>query len=664
MKKMILVAIFLGFIKLALGQNQVIDSLRQQLAVAKSDSAKIRALYDIGDYYAFVQFDSSIIYANQTADLSNQVDNQYGKFLGLRCIFHAYNCQGNFPKALEAVLSMQKIVEHLENNSQIEIISGAHYFLGVLYREMGDFAKAIVWLRQAIKESQAAGEPMAEVFPSYSQLAIIYLKRNQIDSSLVNAEKGYKLGLQSKKWQRYLSLAMSALGNIYLNKGDYKLAEDYFLLGIQHSKRYNNIYFETRNYNLLARLFNKIGNQNSCIYYARISLQLCQQHNFSEFKQEAAQLLAQVYELQNKPDSALKYLHIELVAKDSVFSPSKVQEFQKTDFSYQKQQQELQQKLEQAESLYKNRLKEYLLLAGIIFLLLVAGGLWRRNIYKQKSFALVQKQKEEIQSTLTQLKSTQFQLIQSEKMASLGELTAGIAHEIQNPLNFVNNFSEVNKELIGEMKEALNNQSTDQALRLAEDIEKNTDKVVVHGKRADAIVKGMLQHSKSTTGQKEPTNINVLADEYLRLAYHGLRAKDKNFNSTMQTNFDESIKEINIIPQDIGRVLLNLYNNAFYATSEKKKAHPDGYEPTVFVTTEKAGAKIVIKVRDNGPGIPQKVVDKIFQPFFTTKPTGQGTGLGLSISYDIVKKHGGDLNVETEEGVGSTFKIILPDAIT
>ena len=664
MKKMILVAIFLGFIKLALGQNQVIDSLKQQLVLANSDSAKIRALYYIGDYYAFVQFDSSIFYANQTIDLSNQLNNPFGKFAGLRCIFHAYNCQGNFPKALEAVLSMQKIVVQPNNTSQIEIIVGTHYFLGVLYREMGNFPKAIALQRQAIQENQAAGKSMDNISFAYSQLAIIYLKRNQIDSALVNAEKGYKLGLQSKKYKEYLSLAMAALGSIYVEKGNYKLAEDYFLLGIQHSKRYNNIYFEIRNYNLLASLFNKTGYQDSCIYYAGISLQLSQQNNFSEFKEDAAQLLAQVYELQNKPDSALKYLHIELVAKDSVFSPSKVQDFQKTDFIYQSQQQELQQKLQQAELLYKNRLKEYLLLAGIILLLLVAGGLWRRNIYKQKSFVLVQKQKEEIQSTLTQLKSTQSQLIQSEKMASLGELTAGIAHEIQNPLNFVNNFSEVNTEMLQEMKEEMDNGNIMQAKSIANEIISNEQKISQHGKRADAIVKGMLQHSQSTTGQKAPTNINVLADEYLRLSYHGLRAKDKNFNSTMQTNFDERIKEINIIPQDIGRVLLNLYNNAFYATSEKKKAHLEGYEPTVSVTTEKAGAKIVIKVRDNGPGIPQKVVDKIFQPFFTTKPTGQGTGLGLSISYDIVKKHGGELNVETEEGVGSTFKIILPDSIT
>ena len=245
-------------------------------------------------------------------------------------------------------------------------------------------------------------------------------------------------------------------------------------------------------------------------------------------------------------------------------------------------------------------------------------------------------------------------------MASLGELTAGIAHEIQNPLNFVNNFSEVNTELIDELKSELATGNTQQAIELADNIKENEQKINHHGKRADAIVKGMLQHSRTSTGIKEPTDINALADEYLRLAYHGLRAKDKSFNATMKTDYDESIGNINVIPQDIGRVILNLITNAFYAVTEKKKQQPEGYEPTVTVSTKKAGGKIQVSVKDNGNGIPQKVLDKIFQPFFTTKPTGQGTGLGLSLSYDIVKAHGGELKVETKEGEFAEFIITLP----
>jgi signal transduction histidine kinase len=274
-----------------------------------------------------------------------------------------------------------------------------------------------------------------------------------------------------------------------------------------------------------------------------------------------------------------------------------------------------------------------------------------------------------LNQSLEHLKATQSQLIQAEKMASLGELTAGIAHEIQNPLNFVNNFSEVNSELIEELKnEKLKVKSERDELlenELLNDIAENSEKINHHGKRADAIVKGMLQHSRSSSGIKEPTNINALADEYLRLSYHGLRSKDKSFNATIKTDFDESIGNINIIPQDIGRVILNVITNAFYAVAEKNTStgsvpKEPKYEPTISVSTKKINDKVFISVKDNGNGIAQKVQDKIFQPFFTTKPTGQGTGLGLSLSYDIVKAHGGEIKVETKEMEGSDFIIILP----
>ena len=266
----------------------------------------------------------------------------------------------------------------------------------------------------------------------------------------------------------------------------------------------------------------------------------------------------------------------------------------------------------------------------------------------------------QLNRSLTELKSTQAQLIQSEKMASLGELTAGIAHEIQNPLNFVNNFSEVNAELIDEMQQEMDKGNLADAKAISNDIKENEQKINHHGKRADAIVKGMLQHSHSSSAVKEPTDINKLADEYLRLAYHGLHAKDKNFNATLKTDFDTSIGNLNIIPQDIGRVILNLITNAFYAVNEKNKSGVENYEPTVLVSTKKVDDKVLISVKDNGNGIPQKIVDKIFQPFFTTKPTGQGTGLGLSMAYDIVKVYGGDIKIHTEENQGSIFIITLP----
>ena len=276
--------------------------------------------------------------------------------------------------------------------------------------------------------------------------------------------------------------------------------------------------------------------------------------------------------------------------------------------------------------------------------------------------------------SLEELKAAQAQLIQSEKMASLGELTAGIAHEIQNPLNFVNNFSEVSTELVDEMNEELAtgnkqyaignvqeaNANLQNAIEIANDLKQNLEKINHHGKRAGDIVKGMLQHSRTSSGQKELTDINSLADEYLRLAFHGLKAKDKTFNAAMKTDFDETIGPVKIIPQDIGRVVLNLITNAFYAVNERRKQQTGGYEPVISVRTNKRNDQIEIHVKDNGNGIPESIREKIFQPFFTTKPTGQGTGLGLSLSYDIIKAHAGELRVETKEGEGSTFIIQLP----
>ena len=280
---------------------------------------------------------------------------------------------------------------------------------------------------------------------------------------------------------------------------------------------------------------------------------------------------------------------------------------------------------------------------------------------RYEDFNKLEKAKERVESTLSDLKATQNQLVQSEKMASLGELTAGIAHEIQNPLNFVNNFSEVSMELIDEIQEEIDKGDLEEAMAIMEDIKQNLDKINHHGKRADGIVKGMLQHSRSSSGEKEPTDLNVLADEYLRLAYHGLRAKDKAFNAILETHFDESIGKVKVLPQDMGRVILNLITNAFYVVQKKKEQQPEGYEPTVTVTTRKVGNKVLITVKDNGNGIPGTIKEKIFQPFFTTKPTGQGTGLGLSMSYDIVTKgHGGELKVETKEGQGTTFTISIP----
>lgn len=296
------------------------------------------------------------------------------------------------------------------------------------------------------------------------------------------------------------------------------------------------------------------------------------------------------------------------------------------------------------------------------------------ELIKKQNIILEEKVTErtiELNNSLEKLQSTQTQLIHSGKLASLGELTAGIAHEIQNPLNFVNNFSELSVDLVKELNEEITKPQIDKSLvtELFDDLKQNQEKINLHGKRASSIVKSMLEHSRERTGIKELTDINVIVDEYFRLSYHGLRAKDKNFNTAMESHFDQSLPKVNIIPQDFGRVVLNLINNAFYAVNERRFMeskmdpinHQKLYEPCVSVTTERVGNNILIHVKDNGAGIPENIKDKIFNPFFTTKPPGQGTGLGLSLSHEIIEKgHGGVLNVDSTEGVGTEFIIQIP----
>jgi two-component system, NtrC family, sensor kinase len=456
---------------------------------------------------------------------------------------------------------------------------------------------------------------------------------------------------------------------------NYELARQYYFLGLGIIKRYPPYLLTVRFYNSYARFLRKTGDLDSCIYYARMAVQLCQNRNYGEHATDAAAILTQAYEARQMPDSALKYMKAMMAIRDTIFNSAKLQQVALLNFDEGQRQRDIAV----AKERYRNQVRFYALISAVIIFLLLSAILYRNNRNKQRANAILEFQKKEIdqqrtkaEQTLKELRSTQKQLIQAEKMASLGELTAGIAHEIQNPLNFVNNFSDVNRELIEELKNHLASGDTklesEEPGEILNDIDQNLEKISFHGKRADAIVRSMLQHSRISSGQKEPTDVNSLCDEYLRLAYHGFRAKDKSFNAEIKTDFDNSIGKINMVPQDIGRVILNLINNAFYAVNERAascKLLAISYEPRAIVQTRKikgnANSELAeIRVIDNGNGVPQNIVDKIFQPFFTTKPAGQGTGLGLSLAYDIVKAHGGEIKVETKDNEGSEFIILLP----
>jgi signal transduction histidine kinase len=575
---------------------------------------------------------------------------------------------GNYPKALEIRLENIQLAE--KEKDKFILINTIRNTLND-YTAMKDYQNVLLYskLMDSILNTQDSKTPAVIYFHRealYNRASAFY-KMHLLDSALYYAKKRAEIDAAFNN-------------NIDLLFGNLLLADIYAAMGNTDSAMYKYRFISANAPGYIgyvaanakagmAKLFQKQGRLDSALNYARQALSYFQNNKLSVqswgensnfFIAEISPLVAELYKANNQPDSAYKYLQLSIAVKDSLYNTDKIRQFQTLGFNEANRRLQLEQQSREEKQRYETKIKMYGLISIITGFVVLAFVLYRNNRHKQKANILLQSQKQEIETTLGELKNTQKQLIQSEKMASLGELTAGIAHEIQNPLNFVNNFSEVNNELIDEMNEELNKGNIEDAKAISSNIKQNLEKINHHGKRADAIVKGMLQHSRSSSGQKEPININALADEYLRLAYHGLRAKDKLFNAAMKTDFDASIGNINIIPQDIGRVILNLITNAFYVVDEKKKSGVENYEPTVSVSTKKINDKVEIKVSDNGNGIPQKVLDKIFQPFFTTKPTGQGTGLGLSLSYDIVKAHGGEIKVETKEGEGSEFIIQLP----
>jgi signal transduction histidine kinase len=553
--------------------------------------------------------------------------------------------------------TIEKTIWHLSpgqnpRSARMLLISDIYDLIGLLNAYTGNWIvnteNQLKNYREAEKYAIAAGDRGKIAYINF-HMGIAYMNEGKLDSAVILIEKAMTT-FSDLKDKSGLGRAMKFLGDTYEKMGNFNLAANTLFQSIAFLKETNDHLHLGLGYISLSRVFLDLNKNDSALYYAKEGLKIFEKRKDQAWKRDAYNLLTYCFDQLGRTDSAIVYLKLSKSLSDSL----SVEE-RKNLLAFQDvvvEEQVKREKLENERIQTNNKIKTYSLIAGLVILSLIGLILYRNN-KKDKKAKLV------LEKTLKDLKSTQSQLIQSEKMASLGELTAGIAHEIQNPLNFVNNFSEVNRELVDELQNELKSGKIEEAIAISNNIKDNEEKISHHGKRADAIVKGMLQHSQGSSGVKQLTDINVLSEEYLRLAYQGLRAKDKNFNATLKTEFDPAIGKINIIPQDIGRVMLNLINNAFYAVDEKKKQQPENYAPVVSLSTKKSGEKILISVKDNGNGIPLKVLDKIFQPFFTTKPTGQGTGLGLSLSYDIVKAHGGELSVETKERVGSEFIIQL-----
>jgi two-component system NtrC family sensor kinase len=558
-----------------------------------------------------------------------------------------YRLMGNYTKALECHYKSIAIATKVDNKSQIAF---SYNQLGHIYKDREENDKAIQIYRIALFYSEEGGGKIVKYAPPMN-LGAVYLNEGKLDSSIYYSNRGLEvLHLFNENENNFIATMLGNLGGAYSKMNKKKEAEKYFqrALSIVTKPDYTSTRVKQGVFFTIADHFRRNQQLDSSLFYSKLAITTVENTVFSYLMAKPAKMLSEIYDGKNA-DSTVKYLNIYLKTNEVINSTRVTQQLQVMAFEEEQRNLELEQARKEAQA----RLKIYFLIAGLLLVSVFGLLMLRNNKQKQKINA-------KLENTLANLQATQKQLIQSEKMASLGELTAGIAHEIQNPLNFVNNFSEVSTELVKEMVQEVEKGNTEEVKAIANDVVQNLEKINHHGQRASDIVKGMLQHSRTSSGVKEPTDINALADEYLRLAYHGLRAKDKSFNATLKTDFDETIGNISIIPQDIGRVILNLITNAFYVVNEKAKAL-ENYEPTVSVNTKKANNSIEIKVSDNGGGVPPIILDKIFQPFFTTKPTGQGTGLGLSMSFDIVTKgHGGMLTVTTEEGVGTTFTITLP----
>ena len=629
---------------------QYIDSLKQQLANAKADTTRVLLLKALGSQYLLSDPATAKAYFQEGFDLSRSLSYRKGEADCLRFLGNVIKRQGEYPLALNNFIRALAISESINDSSGISAGLG---HIGDIYSDQGDHYKARNYFMRA-KEIDEKIHKNEELILMLLNIGKSYYRQNIADSAFIFLNQCYKLASENR-FHFVMDGVFTTLGQLHASKENNTEAMNYFRKSIPFSVSKGAYANLSDSYLGIANLFYKSDQTDSCISYGIKSLAEAKTVNYVKGIMASSQLLSDAYHGLNN-DEAFKYYKIAMTAKDSLFNAEKVRQLQELGFA---EQQRLQT-LEDAKLDYQNKIRSYTLLSLVGAFMAIAIILLIANRNKIKANRMLHQQKEEIQRTLNELKTAQAQLVQSEKMASLGELTAGIAHEIQNPLNFVNNFSEVNKELLSELKGEIAKGNIEEVTLLANNVIDNQEKINHHGKRADAIVKGMLQHSRSSTSQRENTNINNLIDEYVRLAFHGMRAKDKSFNTTINTNFDESIGEISVVPQDIGRVILNLLNNAFYAVTDKRKLLGEKFEPIVSVATKRVNNNVLVSVKDNGVGISPQMVDKIFQPFFTTKPTGQGTGLGLSLSYDIVKAHAGELNVETIEREGSTFTFSLP----
>jgi len=659
MNKTIYLLAFLLFTTSSFAQNKIerIDSLKLVYQTSERDSNLVNTCGRLVYHYFQLNIDSAIYYANVAQEVANELDDERAMLTAKMAMGRAYS-ERDIPASMNYQYEALKLAQKLNDQ---QTIASCYHSIGLLYLYAGSNEKYIDYLRKErsiylqLGNTRRAKSCLSEIGGMYSNKhpdsARYYLNLAGTDSVHWNSE-----------YHQYY------WGNTEKDTNPEK-ARAHFLRSLEISINKNNL----RGYSLASRwlciFLQEQGQIDSAIVVGKDGLAAAYELGFLRGIRNNSEQLHKIYDEQDQVDSAYKYLSININARDELLSQEKIDQIQQTSIREQRRAQQLQAEKDQIQAQIR------FFGAGGVALVLLAFTLFfyrnqrrtkRSNKLLRKQSREINEKNQELEESYKNLKSTQAQLVQSEKMASLGELTAGIAHEIQNPLNFVNNFSEVSQELIEELAEEIEKGDLQEVKELSADIKGNLEKIKHHGKRADAIVKGMLAHSRTGKGEKSSTDINALAEEYLKLSYHGLRAKDKSFNADFKTDFDPDLPKVNVVPQDIGRVLLNLINNSFQAVSaeastERRRSADSDYKPTVTVKTQlTTNDQILITIKDNGPGIPDDIKDKIFQPFFTTKPTGQGTGLGLSLSYDIVKANGGHLSYTDDQAGGARFIIQLP----
>jgi two-component system, NtrC family, sensor kinase len=649
--------------------NHIVDSLTRVLNNhPKEDSVRVDILATLSVATTGMNVYQPIAYLNEALRITQKNKNKQQE-AGIRIMLGFGQMEmGESIKSIEnfqAILDLGEIPEGTRNL--------ALNFIGLNYKAQGDLDKAFEYSKEADKYKT---DDPRNIFMQPYNYGDIYYKKNQIDSALKYGKTAFQNISLAPQWAKdqFASQISCLLGNTYNRLNQKDSAYFYINYALQAAAIHtDDIYFslnkavsEIESQLSLAKWFDKWGSKDSVYISGTKAYHRADEvHNY-DYMQQSALFLKSVYLKEKKYEQALTYNDLAIAAKDSLQGVDKVKKTQAMHYDYQLKEQQLDDLKKQLS--LKSRIRLLFIFSGFFVLFIIF--LYRTIHQRKKTIRtlneqnnLIENQKKELNGYLVELKEKQTQLVHAEKMASLGELTAGIAHEIQNPLNFVNNFSELNTELIEELK-------TEQAksvrdLQLEDEtlgiIEENSKKILLHGKRAESIVRSMLEHSQTKPGEKNDTNINTLTEEYLKLSYHAIRAKDKSFNVNMITELDPAIPNLKIIPADIGRVLINIFNNAFYSMNEKRNKPDEPYSPSLSIRSLIHDKTVDLIIKDNGPGIPKAVLSKIFQPFFTTKPTGNGTGLGLSLSYDIVTKaHGGSISVDSVEGEYCTFIISLP----